>query len=130
MITISLVFTCVIILAAGALLAAYVSADAFEGIWRCVGTIAEGRFVPYPDGIIRQSIVIRDDQVLFTINGDALNADYARRKIRVHLTAQIMQEYRLTMEEGRMIVTDPAGMKMVFERQEEPERGIGGADGQ
>ena len=132
MITLSLIFTCVIILAAGFLLAAYVSSDDFEGRWQCVGTIAEGRFVPYPEGFIRQQIIIEDDRVVFTISGDALNADYSRRRIRVHLTAQIMQEYRLTMEEGRMIVTDPAGMKMVFERMEEPpqEDSGGQTDGQ
>ena len=117
-------FTCAVFLAAGLLAAAYVTADDFEGHWLCTGTMEENRFVPFPPQVIQNEIIIRDDQIEYYINGDQVSATYSRRRIRVELAAQICMEYRLSMEEGRMIVTDQHGMRMVYERIGDEEPGL------
>lgn len=114
-------FACAVFAAAGLLLAAYVSEDEFEGDWICVGTMVADRFTPYPDGFIHSEILIGDGRIEHCIAGEPVSATYKHRKIQVELAAQIVMEYQLSMEEGRLIVTDQNGMRLVYERVTERE---------
>lgn len=109
-------FTCAIFALAGLLLVAYISEDDFEGDWVCVGTMVGDRFAPYPGGFIHSEIVIEDDRVQYFIAGEQVSATYRRRKIQVELAAQIVMEYRLSIEEGRLIMQDQNGTRLVYER--------------
>lgn len=120
-----LIFTCAILLCAGLLLAFYVTGDDFEGRWICVGTQEGEHFVPFPGGVIRQELVVYDDRAEYYINGDSMNVTYSRRRLQMHLTAQISRTYHLSIEEGRLLLTDENGTVLIFERMEEPGEGAG-----
>lgn len=116
-----LLFTCAVLLAAGCLAAFFVGTDDFEGRWRSIGVIEENRIVPFPGNVISHEVIILDGRAQYLINGDPMNVDYRRRKLEVDLTAELTMVYNISIEEGRLILTDPHGMRMAFEKIQDPD---------
>lgn len=122
MISSFLIFSCIVILAAGTLLAWFVSADDFEGCWISIGVMDHGRLVPFPMGTITHELRLIDGNAEYMINGDHVPVTRSGRTLRAELAAQICIDYRLSIREGRLVMTDPNGMQTVFEKvEEEPE---------
>ena len=53
------------------------------------------------------------------INGDYVPVTRSGKILRVELAAQICLDYRISIREGRLVMTDPNGMQTVFEKIEE-----------
>ena len=114
-----LIFTCLVILTAGALLAWYVADDDFEGRWYSIGVMEGDRLVPFPFGTIAHELIFEDGYVQYMINGDHVPVTRSGRILRAELAAQICIDYKISIREGRLIMTDPNGMQTVFEKVEE-----------
>lgn len=112
------IFTCMIILTAGALLAWYVSADDFEGRWISIGVMQADRLVIFPAGAIAHELRFDEDGTEYLINGEHVPVTRSGKILRAELAAQICIEYRISISEGRLLMTDPQGMQVVFERLE------------
>lgn len=119
MITTSLIFTCIVLLAAGALFAWFASADEFDGLWVSIGVMEGDRLVVFPAGTLPHTLRFGEDGAAYFIGGEQMPVVRKGRKLQVELAAQICIDYRLEIKEGRLIMTDPHGMKTVFERVEE-----------
>ena len=117
-----LIFSCIVILAAGTLLAWFVSSDEFEGCWVSIGVMDGRRLIPFPMGTISHELRFTDGNVEYMINGDHVPVTRSGRILQAELAAQICIDYKLSIREGRLIMTDPRGMQTVFEKvEEEPE---------
>ncbi len=117
-----LIFTCIIFLTAGALFAWFVSSDDFEGEWISIGVLEGDRLISFPPmASTTHQLRIEDGIAEYMINGDYVPVTRSGRVLRVELAAQICMEYRISIHEGHLIMTDPNGMGMVFEKLEPPE---------
>jgi len=114
-----LIFTCIVILAAGALLGWFLSNDDFEGDWISIGVMDGERLVEFPRGSITHELRFEDGYVEYMINGDHVPVTRSGKILRAELAAQICIDYRISIREGRLVMTDPHGMKTVFEKLEE-----------
>lgn len=121
MITTSLIFTCIILLAAGALFAWFVSADDFEGRWISIGVMDGDRLAPFPFGTITHELRFENGDVEYMINGEHVPVTRSGKVLRAELAAQICIDYHIHISEGRLIMADPNGMQTVFEKLEEEE---------
>ena len=113
-----LIFTCIIILTVGALLGWYVSTDDFDGCWISIGVMEGDRLIIFPGGAITHELRFSEDSVQYLINGEHVPVTRSGKTLRAELAAQICIEYRLSISEGRLVMTDPGGMRVVFEKIE------------
>lgn len=114
-----IIFTCVIFLAAGALLAWFLSDDDFEGTWISIGVMEGDRLVRFPAGALTHELRFTDGYVEYMINGDHLPVTRSGRTLRTELAVQITIDYKISIQEGRLVMRDPHGMQIVFEKEEE-----------
>lgn len=119
MITTSLIFTCIVLLVAGALFAWFASADDFDGMWVSIGVMEGDHMVPFAGGGISYTLSFDEGNVAYFIGDEQMPVTRSGKKLQVELAAQICIDYRIEIREGHLIMTDPHGMKMVFEKVEE-----------
>lgn len=113
-----LIFSCIVILAAGALLTWFISTDDFDGTWESIGVMEDGRLVPFAGGTVCHTLSFDEGYVAYFLNNEQMPATRKGRTIQVELAAQIFMEYRLSIREGKLIMTDPQGTQLVFEKLE------------
>lgn len=113
-----LIFSCLVFVAAGALLTWFVSSDEFDGTWESIGVMEGDRLVPFPGGTVSHTLSFDDGMVAYFINNEQMEVTRSGRTLRVELAAQIYMEYRMSIEEGHLVLKDRHGMKMVFEKLE------------
>ena len=113
-----IIFTCLVFLVAGSLLAWFVSSDDFEGTWVSIGVMEGHHLVPFPGNTVSHTLSFDEGYVAYFINNDQIPATRSGRSIRVELAAQIYIEYKMAIREGHLVLTDPHGTRLVFEKTE------------
>ncbi|MBQ9014691.1 MAG: hypothetical protein IJ109_01100 [Firmicutes bacterium] len=116
-----IVFTCLIFVVAGALLAWFVSSDDLDGMWVSIGVMEGEHLALFPPGVPRHTLSFDEGRAAYFIGEEQMPVTRSGRRLQVELAAQIFIEYRLSISEGNLIMTDPRGMRMVFEKIEEDE---------
>lgn len=117
--TTGLIFTCIVILVTGALLAWYVSIDDFDGMWVSIGVMEGDHLVPFAGGALSYTLSFDEGNVVYFIGDEQLPVTRSGRRLQVELAAQICIDYKIEIQESHLVMTDPHGMRMVFEKVEE-----------
>lgn len=116
-----LFFTCLIFVIAGAILAWFVSADDLDGMWVSVGVMEGDHLALFPAGSLQYTLSFDEGRAAYFIGNEQIPVTRSGHRLQVELAAQIFIEYRLSISEGRLVMTDPQGTRMVFEKVEEDE---------
>ena len=116
-----LFFTCLVFVVAGALLAWFVSSDELDGMWVSIGVIEGEHLALFPAGALQYTLSFDEGRAAYFIGNEQIPVTRSGRRLQVELAAQIFIEYRLSISEGHLIMSDPHGMRMVFEKVEEDE---------
>lgn len=119
MISFSLIFTCIVLLAAGALFAWFSSADEFDGMWVSIGVMDGDALTRFPEGSVSQTLSFDEGMAAYFIGDEQMPVTKMGRRLQVELAAQICIDYRIEVKRGYLYMTGPNGMKMVFEKVEE-----------
>lgn len=113
-----LLFVCIVIIVSGLLLAWFVSSDDFDGTWVSIGIMEGNHLAPFAGGVISHTLSFDEGHAAYFINDEQVPVTRSGRRLQVELAAQIFIEYKLAIREGHLIMTDPNGMQMVFEKVE------------
>ena len=106
---------------AGALLAWFVSSDELDGMWVSIGVMEGEHLALFPAGALPYTLSFDEGRAAYFIGNEQIPVTRSGRRLQVELAAQIFIEYRLSISEGHLIMSDPHGMRMVFEKVEEDE---------
>ena len=72
-------------------------------------------------GALQYTLSFDEGHAAYFIGNEQIPVTRSGRRLQVELAAQIFIEYRLSISEGHLIMSDPHGMRMVFEKVEEDE---------
>ena len=79
-------------------------------------------FVPLAGGGLSYTLSFDEGHAVYFIGDEQIPVTRIGHKLQAELAAQICIEYEIEIVHGQLIMTDPHGMKMVFEKVEEDER--------
>ena len=113
-----LIFSCIVILAAGALLAWFISADEFDGTWESIGVLENDRLVPFTGGAVSHTLSFDEGHAAYFIGNEQMPVTRKGKTLQVELAAQIFMEYKLSIREGDLVMTDANGTQLVFRKLE------------